>query len=63
MNLKEIVTSTLLASGTSAAPNSNDDRAVNVAKMSFENENEQMTEKMFKTCRKRSDKGISCSIS
>ena len=63
MNLKEIVTSTLLASGTSAPPNSNGDRAVDVAKKSFENENEQMAEKMSKTRRKRADKGISCSIS
>ena len=60
MNLKEIVTGTLLASGTSAAPNSNADRAVDVAKMSLENENEKMTENMAKT---RRPKDLYCSIS
>ena len=63
MNLKEIVTSTLFASGSSAAPNYNGDRAVDVAKMTLENENEQMAEKMSKTRRKRASKGINCSIS
>ena len=60
MNLKEIVTGTLLASGTSAAPNSNADRAVDVGKMSLENENEKMTENMPKTRRAR---GLECSVS
>ena len=63
MNLKEIVTSTLLASGSSAPPNSNGNRAVDVAKMTCENENKQMADKMSKTRRKRASKGISCSIS